>query len=101
MTLGPPVMLLVRGQKDCWSGGLSPTPGWARRLDQPVWLKAKARQAVPWSEPSSRYFHVEPSRIRDVLATGVKNWKYAWLVPVRSAFCGLDSETRRAPFKPL
>ena len=41
----------------------SPNPSCASPLDHPESLKPGARQAVPWLEPSSRYFQEEPNRM--------------------------------------
>src|SRR6266540_934633 len=76
---------------------LSPKPSWATPLNQPVSLKPGVRQTVPWSEPSSRYFHAAPNGISVVFTPvgGAGTFgMYDEAAPVISPFTGFESTTR-------
>src|SRR5262245_46731330 len=72
----------------------------ATPLLQVVSLKFVPRQAVPCSEPSSRYFHAAPKGERTVGAEASADamfWKSRLELPVTSALSGFESATRTMP----
>ena len=75
-----------------------PKPSRATPVLQAPSLKLVPRQAVPWSDPSSRYLQVAPSGESTVLVGG-KFWNSSVLLPVMSALTGFSRATRKTPVK--